>query len=297
MREKIVVTGSAGFIGKNLCVKLSEIGFEVLGVDLTKTGDDRFKEIEMNFFSNEINRFLDENSILIHLAAISTDSESKKSPLKAIDINIAGTQKLMEICKDKKISKFIFASSEWVYPENSIAIPQFETDILSTRNLNSVYALTKLMSEDFIRVNSDNLNYSILRFGIVYGPRKTPGSSLESLALKVWQDQRIEIGSSLTARNFIYVEDLISGIIQSIELSKSKEIYNLSGDNLINLGNIIDATSDILSRSNKYIETGQVPSIRNPINTKARTDLFWEPKKSLEQGIRSCLKMMTGEKI
>jgi nucleoside-diphosphate-sugar epimerase len=153
------------------------------------------------------------------------------------------------------------------------------------------------MTEDFIRVNSDNLNYSILRFGIVYGPRNTPGSSLESLALKVWQNQDIEIGSGLTARNFIYVEDLIFGIIQSVEHSKSKEIYNLSGDHLINLGNIIDATSDILSRRNKYIETGQVPSIRNPINTKARTDFFWEPKTSIEQGIRSCLKLMTGEKI
>jgi nucleoside-diphosphate-sugar epimerase len=187
-------------------VKLAEIGFEVLGVDLTKTGDSRFKEIEMDFFSDEINRYLDENSILIHLAAISTDSESKKSPLKAININIAGTQKLMEICKDRKISKFIFASSEWVYPENSIAIPQFETDVLSTSKLNSVYALSKLMTEDFIRVNSDNLNYSILRFGIVYGPRNSPGSSLESLALKVWKNQDIEIGSGLTDRNLIYVE-------------------------------------------------------------------------------------------
>ena len=297
MRKKIVVTGSSGFIGKNLCVKLSELGYEVLGIDLTKTGDNRFKEIEMDFFRNEKNKFLDENSILLHLAAISTDSESKKSPLKSININIAGTQKLMEICKDKKINKFIFASSEWVYPENSIVIPQFETDILSTNKLNSVYALTKIMTEDFIRVNSENLNYTILRFGIVYGPRKTPGSSLESLALKVWQNQEIEIGSSLTARNFIYLDDLISGIIQSIELSKLKEIYNLSGDHSINLGNIIDATSDILNQRNKYVENGQVPSIRNPINTKARADFFWEPKTSIEQGIRSCLKLMTGEKF
>jgi nucleoside-diphosphate-sugar epimerase len=90
---------------------------------------------------------------------------------------------------------------------------------------------------------------------------------------------------------------LIFGIIQSVEHGKSKEIYNLSGNHLINLGNIIDATSDILRRRNKYVETGQVPSIRNPINTKARTDFFWEPKTSIEQGIRSCLKLMTGEKI
>jgi nucleoside-diphosphate-sugar epimerase len=184
-----------------------------------------------------------------------------------------------------------------VYPENSIAIPQFETDVLSTSKLNSVYALSKLMAEDFMRVNSDNLNYSILRFGIVYGPRKTPGSSLESLALKVWHNQEIEIGSGLTARNFIYVDDLISGIRQSVEHSKTNEIYNLSGNHLVNLGSIIDATSDILRRRNKYIETGSVPSIRNPINTKARTDFFWEPQTSMEQGIRSCLKLMTGEKI
>ena len=63
MRKKIVVTGSSGFIGKNLCVKLSELGYEVLGIDLTKTGDNRCKEIEMDFLSNEINKFLDENSM------------------------------------------------------------------------------------------------------------------------------------------------------------------------------------------------------------------------------------------
>jgi nucleoside-diphosphate-sugar epimerase len=294
LSKNIVVTGSSGFIGRKIMASLTQQGLEAIGIDLVKTNENKYKEIEMEFFDESIGDMLNKDSIVIHLAAISTDSESKKSPSKAIETNILGTEKLLAICKEKQIRKFIFASSEWVYPETKTIVPQYETDVLSASSLNSVYAITKLVTEDLIRVNAENLDYTILRFGIVYGPRTTPGSSLENLALKVWKNENIEIGSKLTSRNFVYVDDLVSGIVQSIEFSKRKETYNLSGEEPISLGQIIDTTCKIYNQKATVIENSKSPSIRNPINDKAKIDLNWKPKISLVDGLSICLKSMTG---
>lgn len=288
------MTGSSGFIGQKLTLKLLDLGHDVTGIDLVKTTEARFREIEIDFSNEKIEHYLNEDTVLIHLAAISTDSQSRKSPLSAIDTNIYGTQKLLELCTKAQVRKFIFASSEWVYPETTNLVEQYESDIVSTNKLNSVYAMTKLVSEDLVRVTSGDLDYSILRFGIVYGPRILPGSSLESLVMQVCKNDEIEIGNRRNARNFIFIDDLVNGIIQCIFYGKSSEVYNLSGDESISLEKIINITGDKLNKKVKFKDLEKLVSIRNPINNKAKKDLKWSPKVSIENGIENCLNLFQG---
>ena len=288
------MTGSSGFIGQKLTQHLLSLGHEVTGIDLMRSNIVHLREIEIDFRDEEIKKYLNEDTILIHLAAVSTDSESRQSPLNAIDTNIYGTQKLIEMCKQVKIKKFLYASSEWVYPETTEVVAQFESETLSTNNLNSLYAISKLVSEDLIRVTSEDLDYSILRFGIVYGPRILPGSSLESLVLQVLKNNKIEIGNKKSARNFIYIDDLIDGIIHSIFYSKPKETYNVSGDESISLEQIINLTSEKLNKKTEFKDLGKPASIRNPVNVKAKQKLNWSPNVSLEKGVENCLSTASG---
>jgi nucleoside-diphosphate-sugar epimerase len=212
----------------------------------------------------------------------------------ALDANIRATALLLDNAMKSKAPHLIFASSEWVYPELSNIIAQNEKDELKITSLNSLYAMTKLFGESLIRVDS-KVPYTILRFGIVYGPRFPPGSAAESIAWKVYSDEEVKIGSKNTSRRFIYIDDLISGILNCIEtgpLFLNQKIINLSGSELISLENLVDTSNEILKKSVQINENNGTPSIRNPVIDSALELLDWKPKIDLKSGLSECLTFM-----
>jgi UDP-glucose 4-epimerase len=189
----------------------------------------------------------------------------------------------------------VFASSEWVYPESELQTEQFETDRLELIDLDSFYAISKLVGESILRTTSD-IPYSILRFGIVYGPRKTPGSAAESLALKAYTSQDIEVGSPLTSRRLIYIDDLIEAMLRVVEFGSVSDgglPLNLSGDELISLSSIVSSVNEMFKTSSQITDLGKKASIRNPSNSRAKTLLKWEPRTDFSTGIKQCLLTMT----
>ena len=293
MTLKVVVTGHAGFIGANLTNLLLSENYEVIGLDKFKTNNKNIQEYVIDFSTESIENYLDPETFVVHLGAISNDKEAKINPLNTLNINIIGTQKIIESCKKMKVKKFIFASSEWVYPETTLAVEQTELDILTFSNLTSYYALTKLMSEQFIKV-SELSHYNILRFGIVYGPRKIPGSSPEDIARKVKNGESIEVGSSNTARRFIYIDDLIDGIVKSLKSEINKEILNLSGNELLSLRDIAEICASITGKKLDFLDLARQPSIRNPVNFKAIEYLNWKPSTRINVGLEKCILKMEG---
>jgi nucleoside-diphosphate-sugar epimerase len=172
---------------------------------------------------------------------------------------------------------------------------QKESDSLKLESLNSLYAMTKLFGESLIRLNS-TVNYTILRFGIVYGPRLSPGSAVESIALKVFLNEEISVGSESTSRRFVYIDDLVNGIICTLKSDSkniSRKIFNLAGPELVSLGRIVQISNSVLNKNAKIISNNQIPSIRNPLIDEALLNLGWHPKVDLSSGIRECLSLMT----
>ena len=295
MSKTVIVTGASGFVGKILIKKLTSLGFRVIALDVIDPclADVSFIgcdiSIDFDFSKFDIPR----ESIFVHLAALSTDTQCKQEPSKAMAVNLLGTQRVLELAKATSSSHFIFASSEWVYPERQSDEAQLESDKLDLTDLNSLYAMTKLMAENVLRVDS-LIPTTILRFGIVYGPRVTPGSAPESIALKVSLGEKIELGSTKTARRFIYVDDLAEAIIRCAECEPTQNfsIYNLSGDTLTSLEDIV-ATAMLLSGSNSEIlSKDSVPSIRNPDPTKFEDSFGKITKISLKEGLEKCLNEM-----
>jgi nucleoside-diphosphate-sugar epimerase len=293
-KRSLVITGSSGFIGEKLALRAIAEGYEVIGIDLKKSTKLSCRQLEVDLTSENFYEKIPENSTIIHLASLSTDGACKANPLAALDINLRATALLLENAINSKAAHLIFASSEWVYPEFPNIIDQSEKDELKLTSLSSLYAMTKLFGESLIRVDS-KVSYTILRFGIVYGPRFPPGSAAESIAWKVYSDEEVRIGSKNTSRRFIHINDLINGILKCIEIKPSflnQKVINLSGAELVSLDEVVYASNQILKKSTQIVETGGSPSIRNPVIDLALELLDWKPNIDLKSGLLECLTFM-----
>ncbi len=292
--SKLVVTGSSGFVGRRLVQLAQTQGYEVIGIDLVSSDALSCKQFAVDLKKDNISDLIPEGSTVIHLASLSTDSLCRENPVLALDSNVSATARILGSSAIAKASQFIFASSEWVYPELENSELQFETDALDLLDLSSLYAMTKQFGESVIRSTSE-IPYWLLRFGIVYGPRAKPGSAPESLAFKVAREESIEVGCFNTSRRFIYIDDLVRGILAAVKAGPDKAKgtpINIAGSELISLRRIVDTAGEILNLPVTCSQGSNAPSIRNPDIARARNLLGWEPMISLREGLIECLKEM-----
>ena len=301
MKNSVIVTGASGFVGRKLVTKFRDAGFRTTALDVTNPTIDGVEFIECDIGQEtdiDLTR-IPAGGVFVHLAALSTDNLCKEDPKKALEINLVGTKRIAELATNTHASQLIFASSEWVYPEYSEVLQQTESDLLSLESLNSLYAMTKLMGENLLRATC-LVPTTVLRFGIVYGPRSTPGSAPESIAHKVSLGEDVTIGSGATSRRFIYVDDLIDGIFAvAIESNNvENQIFNLSGDTLISLARIAEVSMKITNNNVQIIDGGANPSIRNPDPSRFMEKFHFAPKVSIEEGLSRCLEAMnTSENV
>jgi nucleoside-diphosphate-sugar epimerase len=295
MKKNAVVTGASGFVGSELVKKLLNLKYNVIGLDIAPPIDNLDYEFrQINLGKEDLKGMIPDNSIVFHLGALSTDSACRENPSLALSSNIMGTMQVIETVNNLSNSSLIFASSEWVYPEKSNADFDYEDQTLSLQNLNSLYAITKLMGEDLIRTTCKT-TFGIYRFGIVYGPRFTPGSALESICKKVLDGEKIEVGSGMTSRRFIYISDLIECIAKYSDdkVDRTKDIFNLAGNELVSLRQIAENTGRIFSKDLSFSDKHMSPSIRNPISEKIKKQFGWSPKIDLNEGLKLCANRLT----
>jgi UDP-glucose 4-epimerase len=279
----VVVTGADGFVGRSLVGRLRNQGAEVIAIDSEPTVEGTIKA---DICDPMIEQWIPRQSIVIHLAALSTDGQCRQEPEKAVRVNILGTLNLANVSKQKGASQFIFASSEWVYGDTNGEEVKTESSPVDVATLTSVYAVTKAATEPMLRSEIAPENVTNLRFGIVYGPRPDSWSAVERLLVDVSEKATIQVGSTRTGRRFIYVDDLVDGILASIgQLGFST--FNLSGNDLVTIGDIIATSAELLSRAPEVIQASPDDWVqRNPSNALAVNTLDWSPRHNIAQGIR-----------
>jgi len=285
---KIFLSGSGSFIGREVLRVCRAKGIEVVGVDLASTGPDGCSVADIRS-PNIVDKIPADVDAVIHLAALSRDPDCRNRAYPCFDINVMGTLNLMEAAKSKGARQFIFASSEWVYDSFPEGVTRTEDDVIDIAKLTSEYALSKLVSEANLRQKFQHgfCPVTILRFGIVYGPRKDNWAAVESLFNTVNTQDEITVGALKTARRFIHVSDIASGIVAAIGLT-GFEIINLQGDKLVTLGEIIETSKKLLNRSPRVVERAAGhANIRLVSDEKAKRLLRWRPEISLIAGLKS----------
>lgn len=291
----ITITGSESFIGSRLAAALDSRGEQWTGIDtIARHSRTRRADIRNAAVADGIA----EGGTLVHLAAISRDSDCRQNPREAFDVNVGGTLNLIDAARRRGVRHFAFASSEWVYGEVANDEVQREDSPLEANRLVSEYALTKLAGERLLAGaarRGDFASVTILRFGIVYGPRPSNWSAVEMLHDAVSHKDIVEVkGSLATARRFIHVEDICTGILASVAKAPAGfSVFNLSGDRLVSLGDVIEESMRLTGRRPRVVEGApRSVSIRNPDNARARAALDWAPKLDLASGLATLSQMV-----
>jgi nucleoside-diphosphate-sugar epimerase len=287
---KILITGSESFVGKELIRQCKDKKIEIVGMDIIPKENSDYEYYQLDIKSSKLMENIPNDiDILVHLAALSRDSDCKGKAYECFENNVIGTLNMIKYALSRNVKQFIFSSSEWVYDElvNSELIN--EDHLINSQSLTSEYALSKLTSEINLHQQylQNPIDITILRFGIIYGPRKSNWSAIESIASQVKNNNLIEVDSLKNARRFVHVYDIVNGIIKSFNL-KGFNIINLTGDNMISIKDIIKTSERIFEKTVDIKERNPSKiNIRNPSNKKAKKFINWSPKINLEEGIKT----------
>jgi len=305
--SRVLVTGGAGFIGSHLCEALLEQGREVQVLDnfndyydpaikrrnietaLThsaysiREGDIRDQELVGEVMANF------RPQAVIHLAAMAGVRPSIERPHLYNDVNIAGTTVLLEAAREYPVENFVFGSSSSVYGSHD-RVPFSEKDVLN-RPI-SPYAATKLAGEQlcFTYHYLYGIPVSCLRFFTVYGPRQRPEMAIHLFARKIMNGELITLyGDGSSRRDYTYIDDIIDGVIRSLDRPQSFEIFNLGESRTVGLSEMVSILEDAIGREANITfepdQPGDVPVTYADV-TKAVRVLGYEPSVPIEEGIR-----------
>jgi UDP-glucuronate 4-epimerase len=302
----ILVTGGAGFIGSHLVEALLADGHTITVFDdFNHYYDPQIKRLNVSGFQDQVtivegdirDAILVERTFakgdfdtVIHLAARAGVRPSIQSPKLYFTTNIDGTFNLLDACRHHKVNDFIFASSSSVYGVNE-KVPFAETDAL-IRTI-SPYAATKLAGEQICSNYSHlfGIRCMCLRFFTVYGPRQRPDLAISKFTERILAGEQIEqYGDGSTARDYTYIEDIVSGIISAINYRDSSfEIFNLGGSATTTLAELIDLIEAACQKKAriKFVEEqpGDVPRTFADVS-KAHKLLGYAPHTPIAEGVK-----------
>lgn len=301
----ILVTGGSGFIGSNLCQRLLELGHNVMNLDnfndfydpKIKWANIKSAQSHSNYTliegdirdSRVLEKIFNSNTIdiVIHLAAIAGVRKSISNPSEYVDIDIKGTVNILEYCRKYNIKKLIFASSSSVYGTNSI--PFNEKDCISSQI--SPYAAAKASGELFCKTYSSLYKIPIicLRFFSVYGPRQRPEMAIHNFTKLINEGKEVVIyGDGKSKRDYTYIDDIVDGIIASINYNCEFEIFNLGHSEPVNINDLIKIIEAKLDKNayKRYhkMQAGDVQNTYANID-KAKKLLNYKPKVGIQEGI------------
>ncbi|MDM0474733.1 SDR family NAD(P)-dependent oxidoreductase [Clostridium perfringens] len=313
----ILVTGGAGFIGSHLSERLLKEGNKVLVIDSfnnyydpsikrnnveevkktcieNKISLENYKVFEGDIRDNEFLKKVFSNKIdsIMHLAAMAGVRPSIEEPSLYYDVNITGTVNLLEKCRETGVKQFVFASSSSVYGNNE-KVPFAESDRVD--NPISPYAATKKSGELLCHTYHHlfDMNIACLRFFTVYGPRQRPDLAINKFTSLILEDKEIPFyGDGSTSRDYTYVEDIVDGIVRSINYINTDEeifeIFNIGGDKTVSLIEMVETIEEVLEKKAKLnrlpMQPGDVNRTCADITHSSET-IGYSPKTTFKDGI------------
>ena len=286
--SQLFVTGAESFVGRALQKASADNGVSFSGIDLAPS---KHPNVDIgNIMDADLANSIPENTdVVVHLAALSRDADCKGRIEECLRLNVMGTLNVARAAHARGVRQIIFASSEWVYGNGPFGTPRSEESPIDINALSSEYALSKAMAEAALlrEAETHERDITVLRFGIIYGPRVANWSAVEALTHAVGTQNEISVGALSTARRFIHVEDIARAVLAACGRTGTN-IFNVQGPALVSLGDVISTASTYIGRTPKVIESNpDAPSIRN-IDAEAFTVATgWRPAINLAEGIVS----------
>jgi UDP-glucose 4-epimerase len=305
--KKVLIIGGTGYIGSHLVKKIKEVckEYSVIGKTSPYMADaadfidiDIVDEVQIfNFFKDH------QFDIIFHLAALISVKESVEIPERYFSVNATGTLNILEaIRKTQQNPKFIFNSTGLVYG-NSETFPITENNPIAPNN---PYAASKVAAEEIIEkyASTYGLDSTILRYFTIYGPNQASNLFIPSFIRRCLEDQSIKVGNLSPTRDFLFIEDAVSALLQSVKVQKEKvSIYNIASGIENRIEDVVEIILELTGRQKsdlfqdpdlKRSKSIEVDRISVDIS-KAKNELQWVPKTSLQKGLEICINHLKDE--
>lgn len=293
----ILVTGGAGFIGSNMVDALVDRGKEVVIVDNLSTGykenvNEKAEFYNIDLTDRKLFDIFDSHEIkkVIHLGAQIDVTRSVHDPIYDSHVNIQGSINLFQACVKHGIKKIVYASSAAVYGEPNY-LPINEKHPVKAM---SPYGVSKHTPEHYLKYfnNAYDLDYTVLRYSNVYGPRQSSAGEGGVIAIfidRMREDKRpIIYGDGKQTRDFIHVYDIIEANLKALDTA-SRKTLNISTRSETTVNKLVKFINEKLGKKLEPIyKERREGDIRHSIldNSRALDYLDWEPQYEIEEGIK-----------
>ena len=286
--KNIIVTGHDGFLGSHLVPELQK-KFNVIGVSKT-SHNQKITQLKKDICKISYLDFPEKINYIIHLAAITDPIYCQKNPKECFNVNVNGTQNILELAR-RKDSKIIFFSTSHVYgiPKK---LPVKEGD---PKHPNSIYSDSKLDAEIICESYSRTygLDVSIARLFSVYGPNSSSHLVVNSIINQLLKNKVIQLGNVNSRRDFIYVTDVIQAIKIILKTIHGFNDYNVGTGKSYSILEICEILKKI-SKKNIPVKSIKSKIRKNDLSkivcdpTKIQ-NLGWNPKIGISVGLQKML--------
>ncbi|MGB9824154.1 MAG: NAD-dependent epimerase/dehydratase family protein [Candidatus Hydrothermia bacterium] len=303
---KVLLTGGCGFIGSHVQDHYIENGYDVVVVDNLTSGKIEHLNPRAKFYRVDIRDkdkleeifHKEKPDIVNHHAAQISVIHSTRNPQEDADINILGTINLLELSVKYQVKKFLFSSSGGAIYGDPIYLPCDERHPIDPL---SPYGISKYAGEMYIRYYHKNfgLNYVILRYGNVYGPRQDPYGEAGVIAIfgkNMLEDKECYIfGDGNQERDFIFVKDVARANLLLTEMNNLREReFNIGTGKGTSVNKLFEVMKTLTGykKDPVYKEPRKGEVYRIYLNIDRISKLGWSPGVTLEEGIRETIESL-----
>jgi dTDP-glucose 4,6-dehydratase len=302
-KPRVVITGSAGFIGSHLAETLVDRGFSVIGIDNLLTGDianiAHLANRDFLFIKHDVTNFIFIDGpvdYVLHWASPASPIDYLELPIQTLKVGALGTHKALGLAKQKR-ARFVLASTSEVYGD-PLVHPQQEGywGNVNPVGPRGVYDEAKRFAEAMTMAyhRYHGVDTKIVRIFNTYGPRMRvrDGRAVPAFISQALRDEDVTVfGSGHQTRSFCYISDLVDGVIR-LMLADVNDPVNIGNPHEMTVEQMARTIIAMTGSRSRVVYTDlptDDPKVRQPDITRARTLLGWEPKVPLEEGLTSTI--------
>ncbi len=289
---RVLVTGGSGFIGSHVVDKLRAQGHQPVIYDLRPSPWHEAGSVDTVLGSitdrEALERALHSCDAVAHLAAVADVNDVHAEPEDAERVNARGTVAVLEAARRAGVKRIVYASTIWVYSDCEGEVVDEDTLLPAPSHL---YTSTKLAGELYCKAYQElyGIDYTILRFGIPYGPRAREAAVIPAFVGRALRGEALTLaGDGGQSRRFVYVEDLAEGVALGLADVARNRVYNLASDENVTIKQIAERVKELLGDV-EIVHTPARPGDFNGkvvLSTRADRELGWRARTPFAEGVR-----------
>jgi len=293
MGTKVVVTGGSGFIGSHVVDAMVDAGHDVTVIDhrvRPHRADVAFRDVDLLDLASVLSATEGAEHIF-HLAAVSNVNYAFEHPVYSTALNVMGTTNVLEAARKNGAARVHLASTVWVYNGAPDGLPADESVPFHLDGAGHIYTSTKMACEMLCHNYQElyDLPFTVLRYGIPYGPRMREELLIPILLKKALRGEPLTVaGEGLQYRQFVYVGDLANGHILAMDEKAANQTYNLEGPRRVTVLEVAERIRDAVG---DHVEIEFVPARPGDFGgkevsaAKAEKELGWKAGVDFQEGL------------